>query len=64
MFNGTNKQLNVSFAAEQPLLDHDHLTRKYRGAAHSEGNLAFKYQRFNNNKKNPSYIVPVVFHNL
>ena len=58
----TSKQLNASLAAEQPLLDHDHLTGKYRGAAYSEFNLAVKYQRFNN--KNPSYIVPVVFHNL
>ena len=40
-------------------------TGKYRGAAHSECNLAFKYHRLNNSKKNPSYIVvPVVFHNL
>ena len=64
MFIDTSKQLNASFAAERPLLDHDHVTGKYRGAAHSECNLAFKYQRFNNNKKNPFYIVPVVFHNL
>ena len=62
MFIDTSKQLRASFAAEQPLLDHDHFTRKYRGAAYSEFNLAVKYQRFNN--KNPSYIVPVVFHNL
>ena len=60
----TSKQLNASFVAEQPFLDHDHLTRKYRRAAHSKGYLAFKYQRFNKNKNNPSYIVPVVFYNL
>ena len=64
MLIDTSKQLNASFAAERPLLDHAHLTGKYRGAEHSEVNLAFKYQRFNNNKKNPSYIVTVVFHNL
>ena len=52
------------FGAERPVRDHDHLTGKYRGAAHSECNLAFKYHRLNNSKKNPSYIVPVVFHNL
>ena len=64
MFIDTSKQLHASFVAEQPLLDHDHFTGKYRGAAYSEFNLTFKYQRFNNNNKNPSYIVPVVFHNL
>ena len=55
---------NQLLGAERPVQDHDHLTGKYRGAAHSECNLAFKHQRFNNSKKNPSYIVPVVFHNL
>ena len=52
------------FGAERPVRDHDHLTGKYRGPAHSECNLLFKYQRFNNNRKNPVYVVPVVFHNL
>ena len=34
--------------------DHDHLTGKYRGAAHNECNLNFKVPKF----------VPIVFHNL
>ncbi|VDI12144.1 Hypothetical predicted protein [Mytilus galloprovincialis] len=34
--------------------DHDHLTGKYRSAAHNECNLAFKLPNF----------VPIVFHNL
>ncbi|VDI33807.1 Hypothetical predicted protein [Mytilus galloprovincialis] len=34
--------------------DHNHLTGKYRGAAHNECNLAFQLPKF----------VPIVFHNL
>ncbi|VDI51898.1 Hypothetical predicted protein [Mytilus galloprovincialis] len=34
--------------------DHDHITGKYRGAAHSKCNLAFQLPKF----------VPIVFHNL
>ena len=39
---------------EKPVMDHDHLTGVYRGAAHSSCNLGYKF------KEN----VPVVFHNL
>ena len=52
------------FGAERPVRDHDHLTGKYRGAAHSECNLAFKYRLVTNNRQNPIYRVPVIFHNL
>ena len=43
--------------------DHDHLTGKYRGAAHNECNLAFRFPKLNQNQQN-SFIIPVVFHNL
>ena len=49
---------------EPAVRDHDHLTGKYRGAAHSKCNLQYKYQKINNSKQSPSYMVPVVFHNL
>ena len=49
---------------EPAVRDHDHLTGKYQGAAHNKCNLQYKYQKFNNNKQSPTYIVPVVFHNL
>ena len=69
MFNDTSKQMNASLATN--LLGQNDLCEttiifywKYRGAAYSECNLTFKYQRFNNSKKNPSYVVPVVFPNL
>ena len=52
------------FGAERPVRDHDHLTGEYRGAAHNECNMAFKFKMVNNNRKNPCYQVPVVFHNL
>ena len=42
--------------------DHDHLTGKYRGAAHNECNLAYKFQKLTT--KGDEYIIPVVFHNL
>ena len=43
--------------------DHDHLTGKYRGAAHNTCNLNFKYEKLNEKIKD-SFIIPVVFHNL
>ena len=52
------------FGAEIPVRDHDHLTGKYRGAAHNECNVAYSYKMVNNNRKSPCYQVPVVFHNL
>ena len=52
------------FGAERPVRDHDHLSGEYRGAAHTDCNLAFKYRRFRNKRKDPSFRVPVIFHNL
>ena len=58
--------------------DHDHLTGLYRGAAHNECNLAYRFDhRLGRRTKNETadsetwqkrkrmeYIIPVVFHNL
>ena len=52
------------FGAERSVRDHDHLTGKYRGAAHTECNFSYKFQLVNNCKKSPLYRIPVVFHNL
>lgn len=43
--------------------DHDHLSGKFRGAAHSNCNLNYKYAKLSERIPN-SYIIPVVFHNL
>ena len=43
--------------------DHDHLTGDYRGAAHNECNINFRYP-FVGGKHNRQFVVPVVFHNL
>ena len=43
--------------------DHDHLSGDYRGAAHSECNLALKYSKVND-RIEFSFVIPVVFHNL
>ena len=43
--------------------DHDHLTGEYRGAAHNQCNLLFRYHT-ENQRKLQSFIIPVVFHNL
>ncbi|XP_047035542.1 uncharacterized protein LOC124641502 isoform X1 [Helicoverpa zea] len=50
---------NICHICEQPLLgdkvlDHDHITGEYRGAAHTHCNLTYKVCPF----------IPVVFHNL
>ena len=52
------------FGAERPVRDHDHVTGKYRGAAHTDCNLSYNYRRLNKNKAHPCYRVPVIFHNL
>ena len=43
--------------------DHDHITGVYRGAAHNECNINFKYPT-RGIKGHKEYVVPVVFHNL
>ena len=41
---------------DKKVLDHDHMTGKYRGAAHSSCNACFSSSKY--------YKIPVVFHNL
>ena len=43
--------------------DHDHLTGLFRGAAHNECNINFKFVK-ENQKKPFSFDIPVIFHNL
>ena len=43
--------------------DHDHLTGKFRGAAHNQCNLLFRFHKENQKKLN-SFVIPVVLHNL
>ena len=43
--------------------DHDHLTGKYRGAAHGVCNLKYRWSKVNPLKKY-GFRIPVVFHNL
>ena len=42
--------------------DHDHLTGKFRGAAHNECNLKLQYR--GNKHGTQSFYIPIVFHNL
>ena len=43
--------------------DHDHLTGKYRGAAHNDCNLNYKFAK-ENIRKPGSFHIPVILHNL
>ena len=43
--------------------DHDHLTGKYRGAAHNACNLNYRFSKENVRKHN-SFHIPIIFHNL
>ena len=43
--------------------DHDHLTGEYRGAAHNECNLKFRWSKSNPMNKF-GFRIPVIFHNL
>ena len=43
--------------------DHDHVSGKYRGAAHSECNLQFRLRKDQQSQKD-SFCIPVFFHNL
>ena len=52
--NATHCHICGSMLGHDKVLDHCHLTGKYRGAAHEECNLNYKVPKF----------VPVIFHNL
>ena len=52
--NATNCHMCQGELGEDKVLDHCHLTGKYRGAAHNECNLNYKVAKF----------FPVIFHNL
>ena len=54
---------NKALPAMERVRDHDHLTGKYRGAAHNVCNLNYKFEK-SSQKKKDSFIIPVVFHNL
>lgn len=43
--------------------DHDHLTGKYRGAAHNACNLNFRFSK-ENQRKADSFHIPIILHNL
>ena len=43
--------------------DHDHLTGQYRGAAHNECNLNFRFSK-ENQRKPSSFHIPIILHNL
>ena len=43
--------------------DHDHLTGKYRGAAHRECNILYRYTKVNQTIR-ASFVIPVIMHNL
>ena len=52
--NATHCHICQKELVEGKVLDHCHLTGKYRGAAHNECNLNYKVAKF----------FPVIFHNL
>ena len=43
--------------------DHDHITGKYRGAAHNPCNLNLRFRKTQQDEED-SFIIPVIFHNL
>ena len=51
---------NVFLVADR-VRDHCHLTGHFRGAAHNECNLKYKFKK---DTKNNSFFIPVIFHNL
>ena len=60
-----------SLEGETPVRDHDHLTGKFRGAAHNQCNLQYTFTAFQDKtaekepgKKKDQFVIPVVFHNL
>jgi hypothetical protein len=58
---------NRCYLCDKPLLndrvrDHDHLTGRYRGAAHSACNLKLHFQV--KDKRQSQFFIPVIFHNL
>ena len=47
---------------EDRVRDHNHITGDFRGAAHNECNLAYKYKKMNADFN--TFTIPIVFHNL
>ena len=43
--------------------DHDHMTGEFRGAAHNQCNLAFRFKKVNQ-RLDDSHVIPIIFHNL
>ena len=64
MFQSSEKcHICESVLGTDRVRDHDHLTGRYRGAAHNACNLNYKFPKENN--KNPwSFYIPVILHNL
>ena len=62
-FSKTEKcYLCGEFLGADRVRDHDHLTGKFRGAAHNECNLKLQYR--GNKHGTQSFYIPIVFHNL
>ena len=53
-FKGSNCAICKGPLTSETVRDHDHLTEKFRGVAHSQCNLQYQLPKF----------VPVIFHNL
>ena len=49
--------------AKEKVRDHDHMSGKFRGAAHNKCNLNLRYRKTQQGKQD-SFIIPIVFHNL
>ena len=44
--------------------DHDHMTGKFRGAAHNRCNLQYRMLKKFNPEEDEAFVIPVIFHNL
>jgi len=61
--NATHCHICGNELLDDKVLNHNHITGKYFGAAHNKCNLSYKFQRGNQKVKN-SFIIPCVIHNL